>query len=136
METSILPELSEPVAVAVAADLARRFGPTKVSVVAVLVAMVATGVSAIVLHYDLTIHYHAQSGASPWQIAWLCCGFFILSFTAARATYVARFYGTFANHLKIDADRIYGLDPAHSRQVAHIASVGQLVLLFWFGIVC
>jgi hypothetical protein len=27
------------------------------------------------------------------------------------------------------------LDPAHSRQVVHIASVGQRVLLFWFGIV-
>src|SRR5258706_5463541 len=136
IENSILPELSETAAAAIDEDLARRFSTTKVFVGAVLVAMVATGVSAIVLHYDLMIHYHAQSSASLWQIVWLCCGYFILYFTAARATYAARFYGTFANHLKIDADRIYALDPAHSRQVAHIASVGQLVLLFWFGIVC
>jgi len=136
IENSILPELSERATTAIDEDLANRFDRRRVSIVALLVALVATGVSAIVLHYDVMLHCQPQSGASLWQIGWLCCGYFILYFTAARATYVARFYGTFANHLKIDSDRLYALDPARSRQVAHIASVAQRVLLFWFGIVC
>jgi hypothetical protein len=136
IENSILPDLSETDLAAVDEDLARRFDIRKVSIVAVVVALVATAVSAVVLHYDLMRHCPAESSASFWQIAWLCCGYFLLYFTAARATYVARFYGTFANHLKIDSDRLYALDPAHSRQVVHIASVGQRILLFWFGIVC
>jgi hypothetical protein len=136
IEKNILPELSDTATAAIDVDLTRRFDTTKVSVVAILIALVAACVSGIVLHYDVTRHCPAESSASLWQIDWVCCGYFILYFTAARATYVARFYGTFATHLKIDSDRLYALDPARSRQVAHIASVAQRVLLFWFGIVC
>jgi hypothetical protein len=136
IENSILPDLSDTATAVIDEDLARRFDSTRVSIVALRVALIATAVSAIVLYCDVMRHCPAKSSASLWQIGWLCCGYFILYFTAARATYVARFYGTFATHLKIDSDRLYALDPARSRQVVHIASVGQRVLLFWFGIVC
>ena len=135
IEDRILPDLSETATAAIDEDLIRRFDPTKISLVALLVALAAAAVSGVVLHYDVMRHCQAESSASLWQIGWLCCGYFILYLTAARATYVARFYGTFATHLKIDSDRIYVLDPVHSRQVVHIASIGQRVLLFWFGIV-
>lgn len=130
IENSILPELSERAVAAIDEDLARRFGTRRVSLVSLLAAIVAVALSALALYSDL------KSDAKPWEIGWSLCGFFILYLTAARATYVARFYGTFAAHLKIDSDRVYALDPAHSAQIASIASVGQRILLFWLGIVC
>ncbi len=130
IENRILPSSSEKAVIAIDRDLARRFRMSRVSLVSFLVAIVAVGITSFALHYDL------KSTVKSWEIAWSCCGFFILYLTAARATFIARFYGTFAAHLKLDSDRIYELDPAHSAQVAPIASVGQRVLLFWFGIVC
>lgn len=130
IESSILPELSERAAAAIDKDLARRFSERRVLAISFLAAIVAVGLSAIALHSDV------KSGAKPWEIGWSLSGYFILYLTAARTTYVARFYGTFAAHLKIDSDRIYALDPAHSAQIASIASVGRSVLLFWVGIVC
>jgi glucan phosphoethanolaminetransferase (alkaline phosphatase superfamily) len=97
--------------------------------VSFLVAAIAAIATAVALHLDL-------KSSSLFEIGWLCCGFFILYVTAARTTYIARFYGTFAAQLKTNSDRIYTLDPAHSLQVAHVAWIGQRVLLFWFGIVC
>jgi hypothetical protein len=70
------------------------------------------------------------------EIVWVSSGFFILYLTAARTTYTARFYGTFAAHLKLEYARIYSLDPAHSLQVSRIASVGKSILVFWLSIVC
>src|SRR5882762_8915779 len=81
IENSILPELSERATTAIDEDLANRFDRRRVSIVALLVALVATGVSAIVLHYDVMLHCQPQSGASLWHIGWLCCGYFILYFT-------------------------------------------------------
>lgn len=130
IETSILPQLSDKAVSEIDEDLARRFSTRRVSVVSFLAAIVAVGLSAIALYYD------EKPNTNAWLILWSCCGYFILYLTAARATYVARFYGTFAHHLRIDSDRIYVLDPAHSALIGSIASVGQRVLLFWLGIVC
>ncbi len=129
IERNILPALSERATIAIDNDVVSRFSDKRVSMVSLLVAAVAAAVSAEELYRDL-------KPPSMLPIGWVCCGYFILYITAARTTYIARFYGIFAAHLKIDSDRIYALDPAHSLQVARIAWIGQRVLLFWFGIVC
>ncbi len=130
IENSILPELSDKAIAAIDKDLARRFSTRRVLVVSFLAAIAAVGLSAFALYRDL------ESDAKPWEIGWSLCGYFILYLTAARTTYIARFYGTFASHLKIDSDRVYALGPAHSAQIVSIASVGLRVLMFWLGIVC
>jgi len=133
IEDNILPELAEGAIAAIDEDLARRFDGKRVRVLSFLVAITAAGVSALAIHYDLKSSGHP---ASLVKIGWLCSGLFILYITAARTTDTARFYGTFATHLKIDADRVYAPDPVHSLLITHIAALGRRVLLFWFLIVC
>lgn len=135
IKNNILPELSERAASAMDEDLARRFGAMRVSVVSYGAALVATVVSVVAILHDLYPNRNLFS--APWvEVAFPSLGLFILYLIAARATDVARFYGTFATHLKIDADRLYALDPARSVLVTQIAAVGRGLLLFWFGISC
>jgi hypothetical protein len=129
IEDKILPGLSETATSAISEDISHRFSKKRISIVSLIVAAISAVGTALMLRWDM-------KSVPILQICWVCCGYFILYVTAARATYTARFYGTFATHLKTDSDQMYPLDPAHSTQVVRIAWVGQRVLLFWFGIVC
>jgi len=129
IESKVLPALSERAASAMDEDLTRRFGAMRVSVVSYSCALIATAASVVAIRRDVP--------SAPWaEIAYWGLGFSLLYLTAARTTDVARFYGTIADHVKIDADRLYALDPARSVLITQIATVGRRVLLFWFGILC
>jgi hypothetical protein len=129
IESNVLPALSERAASAIDEDLTGRFKAMRVSVVSYSCALIATATSVVAIRHDVP-------SASWAEVAYWSLGFALLYLMAARTTDVARFYGTFADHLKIDADRLYALDPARSVLVTQIAMVGRRVLLFWFGIAC
>jgi hypothetical protein len=133
IESNVLPVLSEKAALAIEEDLARRFRPMRISVVSVGAALVATVASVAAIRLDLFAKIDIAS--APWiKILYWSAGYFVLYLTAARATDVARFYGTFAAHLRIDTDQVFTLDPAKSVLVTQIAAIGRYVFLFWFWI--
>jgi hypothetical protein len=68
------------------------------------------------------------------EIIWWSLGWALLFTTAAKVVNVGRFYRLFAAHLRDNSDRLYTLGPARSTLVTSVASVGQIMLLFWFGI--
>jgi len=82
------------------------------------------------------IYYDASSDAKPpiVVIVWWSLGWWILFATAAKVVNVGCFYRYFATHLEDEPERLYAMDPARSTLVINIASVGQTMLLFWFGI--
>jgi hypothetical protein len=127
IECNILPELSEIADKAINDDLAHRYRPFRLNTVASCVALAATLASAFAVKHDV-------EEASWGVVIWWSVGFFYLYFTAARTTDVARFYGSFAAHLKLMPEKIYSLDPARSIFVTHVASLGRRVLIFWTGI--
>jgi hypothetical protein len=75
----ILPELSDAAAIAIRADLNKRFNEKRISIVSIFVASVAAATTAYMLRLDL-------SSSSGLEICWLCAGYFILYVTAARTT--------------------------------------------------
>jgi hypothetical protein len=68
------------------------------------------------------------------QEVWWAAGWLYLFVTAARATYVARFYFAFSKRLSTESDKLYALDLSRSVLVKSISSVSQSILLFWVGI--
>jgi hypothetical protein len=127
IKCNILRELSEIAAKGINDDLARRFRPLRLNIVASFAALAATLATAFAFKHDV-------KEVSWGLIIWWCLGFFYVYFTAARTTYVARFYGSFAAHLKLMPEKLYPLDPARSIVVTHIASLGRRVMFFWTGI--
>jgi hypothetical protein len=135
IQNRVLPLLSPEAVAVIDRDLEDRFGSIRIQVVSLGSALVAALISVIAIRQDVFPNSLVMSGASV-QITYCCIGLFFLFLTAARTTDVARFYSTFAAHLHVDSERIYSLDPARSVLVTSVASIGQRVLLFWFGIAC
>lgn len=78
IQDNILPELSESAAKAIDNDLARRFRPLRLNIVASCAALAATIASAFVIKNNLDV---------PWvEVIWWCVGFFFLYFISARTT--------------------------------------------------
>jgi hypothetical protein len=67
-------------------------------------------------------------------VIWWTLGWLYLFVTAARTTYVARFYLAFSEALSTESAKLYALDPARSVLVKSISSISQSILLFWVGI--
>ncbi len=135
IEHSILPRMSAAAIEAIDEEIARRFSRGRIGVVSCIAAALATLASVIAIRQDLASCAELIS-AQSFQIAFCCGGYFILFLTAARATYVARFYSAFAANLGLDADRVFPLDPARSALVTPITWLGRHILLFWFAIAC
>jgi hypothetical protein len=113
-------------------DIARRFSGKRIALVSCGAALLATIASAFAIRHGLQSLYRDR-----WlDIIYWSVGYFVLYLTAARATDIARFYGTFADHLALDADRLFALDPSRSVLVMRVAAVGRAMLLFWVMISC
>ncbi len=137
IRTNILFRLSDEAAIAIDQDLTRRFRDGPITLLSVAIAVCAGAISALAIYHDLKpLPDNSSQGTFPAELVWWCIGYFILYFMSARTTFVARFYGTFAAHMKLDQGRLYPLDPARSWLVSHVAMIGRKMLLFWFGIVC
>jgi hypothetical protein len=120
----IIPSLSPEGARRVHDDLEVRFSEERIRAVSWRWALLGTIAAALAIYYDV--------GNFPLQILWWSLGWLVLFLTAARTTYVGRFYSCFTKHL--GEEPIYALDPARSVLVKGLTSLGQAMLLFWFGI--
>jgi hypothetical protein len=122
----IAPALSHETIHRINNDLDRGYQPRRLLLVSWSVAILGAISAGWAIRLDVLDH--------PVQIAWWCVGWLYLFVTAARATYVARFYFVFAKHLPSERQHLYRFNPAHSALVMAIAAVGQRILLFWVGI--
>jgi hypothetical protein len=68
------------------------------------------------------------------QLAWWCVGWFFILLTAARVTYVGRFYTVISRHLADSPEALYAPQPKDSRIVTDLSAVGRTMLMFWLGI--
>jgi hypothetical protein len=125
---NIIPELSAEVADAICHDLRRHFGKRRLLLVSWSIAVVGAATAALLSYHD------APDPKPPiGEIIWWSAGWAILFATGAKVVCVGCFYRVFAAHLGDDPARLYAMDPARSTLVMSVASVGQQILLFWFG---
>ena len=116
--------------------------------IAYFIAAFAAVVSSIAIYYDLS-PTQAERFDFEWlwtstvpmaapidvrEIAYCMAGFFWLYILSAKTTYMARFYGVFSKHL--EKNTVYAFSPAQSACIKQIESIANMVLFFWFGIVC
>ncbi|UFW71235.1 hypothetical protein [Bradyrhizobium sp. WU425] len=124
VRNQIVPTLSPKGATQVHTELEERFNEWRIGTVSWAWALLGTGAAAWAIYRDV--------GFFPLQIFWWSLGWLMLFLTAARTTFVGRFYSCFAKQL--DEEEIYALDPAQSILVQGVAALGQAMLVFWFGI--
>lgn len=138
----VIPSLDAPAIEAIEARLAARFQPARIQRRAVVITLLSLLVSALVLYADVLVQRpgHPLAWRAPpdgqlaAEIGWWAIGFFLLYLTAARATDTARFYGVFAEELHTQPALLFALDPAHALVVQQTATLGRILLVFWFGI--
>jgi hypothetical protein len=130
VKSSIIPELSAETAEAIYQELTRRFERARLLYVSWGLAVLCAAVAGGLIYCD------APRDAKPpiGEIVWWSVGWWILFATAAKVVNVGSFYRVFAAHLEDEPERLYAIDPARSTLVINIASIGQTMLLFWFGI--
>jgi hypothetical protein len=124
VHAQIIPSLSLAGAKRVYDSLGGQFSDKRINIVSILAACIGILLAVAAISYDV--------GYYPFQIGWWAVGWFVLFLTAARTTYVGRFYSCFAKD--IDKEPIYALDPARSMLITGVTTLGHLMLLFWSGI--
>lgn len=102
-----------------------RFDRKRVLRVAVIAAILAITASAVALN---------NAGIAKSELTVVSVEFFLFYLSAAQATYVARFYGVFAEAIEKDPQPLSVLAPSQSPVIETIHAVGQTVVMFWFGI--
>jgi hypothetical protein len=131
IKSKIIPELPAETAGAIDHDLERRFDRTRLLYVSWGIGVASAVVAGILVYHDALTD---DPNPPIIEIIWWCVGWWILFATAAKVVNVGSFYRVFATHLEDDSVKLYPIDPARSTLVMNIASIGQTMLLFWFGI--
>jgi hypothetical protein len=130
LEDGVIRQMPVQAAARIEHELARRFSERRILIVSLCAATGAWALSFFALDRDLPT-------ASWGQVAYWSIGYFWLFLTAARATDVARFYGTFARDLEKNSDwHLYSLNPAGTALISQISAISRRILLFWIGIAC
>jgi hypothetical protein len=124
VHAQVIPSLSLAGATRVNDSLEKQFNDKRINAISLLAACIGILLAIAAISYDV--------GFYPAQICWWAVGWFVLFLTAARTTYVGRFYSCFAKDL--DREPIYALDPARSMLITGVTTLGHLMLLFWSGI--
>lgn len=121
-----VPSLSENTVNRISANITRDYAKLWVSALSW-----GAGVAGFV---SVLIAIHMDGQPVDLLVFWWALGWLYLFVTAARATYVSRFYLAFSDGLITELTKLYALDPARSVLVKSISSVSQSILLFWVGI--
>ncbi len=127
IKTDIIPFLSDPTAQRIADDLRlfNRPGPLAVSLV---IGLAAAVLGAVLMHVDL-------GGEAPWtEMIFWAAGWWILFTTSANVVINGQYYAAFSRNVVMDSDKLFAPEPSNSSLILNLASLGQIMLLFWFGI--
>lgn len=98
------------------------------------VLLTSLGVAALALAASVVALPRTHMEVSFIQVGIVSVEFYLLYVTAVQATDVARFYGVFAEAVEKEPELLFVLAPSRSPLVEAVRRLGEIVVLFWFGI--
>jgi hypothetical protein len=104
------------------------FNRRRTLLTSILIGGFAATIAGVLVDADL------GGGEQKLEIAFWSLGWFLLFTTSANVVINAQFYGAFSRHAVREAGRLFGPDPSRSSLIRSLSSLGQIMLMFWFGI--
>lgn len=124
----IVPNLQDKTCEAVAVDIRNSFEKRSVLRWSWSIGLISSVLAGCLIYHDFKLSVTVS------EVVFWATGWCLLFATSAGVVNVGRFYTLIAKHIKKELDRIYIFQPANSQMIRRVESLGERMLLFWFGI--
>ena len=127
LQREILPYLSGSTADKIANALG-NYDRARILRVSLAIGAVGATVGGMLMYQDL------PKTTPKLEVAFWSWGWFLLFTTSASVVINGQFYSTFSRYFTNEAERLFGPDPSRSSLTLSLSTLGQTMLMFWFGV--
>lgn len=128
INTYIIPYISPAAIATISAELEKKLDRRKFLIISWCVGITSAAVAGFLVNHDVDYRIGSLE-ILVWALGWA-----VLYTTATAVVNIASFYSVFAKNLDKDALKLFKISPAQSSLFSSVASLGNILLSFWFGI--